>query len=550
MFMFMINNCKNYNNYNNNCKNYMIQCNNIMLCIFYKGFSRVLYYIIDGLLYLKYFVYFNFFIFALCSNILYTKMSKRLNNKLVNLLSFSTNLNGCVLIKFIQWMYTNIDILKPDNVDVGSSANANDFEYLDKIFSKFYEDCNIHSINYTKKIFEKDFNLKLDNVVELDKNFNIKSGSIAQIYKGRLKKEFVEAIGQRRLGFGFGSDNGDMEMDIAIKVVHPDIIYQKVFPILFIKLYKYLSDNIYFLNKYSVVFNFDSFFSNIEKQFSMINEFDNITYFYDTYKDNEYIMIPKPICCRENILIMEYIDSMEFSSLNINELKKQKIIMLLNMFIKDTYMFQDKYHSDLHDSNWKVMPHKDFYKVVIYDFGYIINNQIPDTFQQILYYADTRDFENLANHLFINLINPVETLEIFREKYCTFVRDNQTIVDFFKITYMFLHYNKYQLKNELLEIFISMILFKKHLDNYIFPKTGTTSPNLIIKMNIIYLNFCKKLNIFPNIQTYIQKYYLNNQKLLDTYSHQNSYFDDLNNDSVQINQIYSEYLVVDNSYDI
>jgi hypothetical protein len=141
-------------------------------------------------------------------------------------------------------------------------------------------------------------------------------------------------------------------------------------------------------------------------------------------------------------------------------------------------------------------------------------------------------------------------LEIFREKYCTFVDDNQTIVDFFKITYMFLHYNKYQLKNELLEIFISMILIKKHLDNYIFPKTGTTSPNLIIKMNIIYLNFCKKLNIFPNIQKYIQKYYLNNQKLMDTYCHQNSYFDDLNNDSVQINQIYSEYLVTNNSYDI
>ena len=58
------------------------------------------------------------------------------------------------------------------------------------------------------------------------------------------------------------------------------------------------------------------------------------------------------------------------------------------------------------------------------------------------------------------------------------------------------------------------------------------------------------LNIFPNIQTYIQKYYLNNQKLMDTYSHQNSYFDDLNNDSVQINQIYSEYLVTNNSYDI
>ena len=47
---------------------------------------------------------------------------------------------------------------------------------------------------------------------------------------------------------------------------------------------------------------------------------------------------------------------------------------------------------------------------------------------------------------------------------------------------------------------------KKHLDNYIFPKTGSKSPNLLVKINIIYVNFCKKLNIFPNIQKYIQEY--------------------------------------------
>ena len=66
----------------------------------------------DLLFYIKYFIYFNFFIAILINNIIYYKLFKKSNYYLIQILYYSIKLNGCVLIKFIQWLTANLDMLE------------------------------------------------------------------------------------------------------------------------------------------------------------------------------------------------------------------------------------------------------------------------------------------------------------------------------------------------------------------------------------------------------------------------------------------------------
>ncbi len=68
--------------------------------------------ILDFLLYGKYFIYFNIFFTVFLSNIFYYKITNNINKNLIYILYETINLNGCVLIKFIQWLTANLDMLE------------------------------------------------------------------------------------------------------------------------------------------------------------------------------------------------------------------------------------------------------------------------------------------------------------------------------------------------------------------------------------------------------------------------------------------------------
>ena len=273
----------------------------------------------DIFLHLKYFVYFNYFSTLFFINYIYYKFTYKLNIRLLNQLHYSINLNGCILIKFFQWIYTNINILTINNVE--------NFDYLHILLGKFSENCPKHSIEYTKKIFKQDFNIDMDDVFDLDESYSIKSASVAQVYKAKLKNKSTNL---HLNNFG----NFDISNNIAIKIVHPELKYQKIMPMVFIKIYSFLTKYIYFIYKYIPYIDLDLFLKNLLNQFDMNNEYNNINYFYNIFIDNDYVLIPKPICCSKNILIMEFIDGEDFDNLDETELTKQKIVILLNLFIK------------------------------------------------------------------------------------------------------------------------------------------------------------------------------------------------------------------------
>ena len=311
---------------------------------------------------------------------------------------------------------------------------------------------------------------------------------------------------------------------------------------MFIKCYKYIVTNVKCLNKYDCVFIFDTFFNNLINQINMNTEFNNMTYFYNEYKDNDYIVIPKPIKSTKNILIMEFVEGKKLDDISNSLIEKQKIVMLLNLFIKDNYHFKDFFHSDLHDSNWKVKKYKDFYQLIIYDFGYISKNTLQETFKKLTYYNDILDFNSISEILYdhslntklnkqdfvLSINNYIKNLNIhFREPFC-----DEIILRLYNYIYI----NGIKITGNLFELFISILLCKKNVLQYLsIKKIGTTNSNILISSYLTSIQICEKYNIFRELTEFHIETYINNPAVNKTYEFENEYFNKLSiNNSVSI----------------
>lgn len=262
----------------------------------------------------------------------------------------------------------------------------------------------------------------------------------------------------------------------------------------------------------------------------MKNEYKNMHYYYNYYSDNQFIVIPKPIISSKNFLIMEYVDGTPFEKMDLSELKNYELITIFNIFTKNNYMFLDFIHADLHDLNWKIKRKNQDndivddnnidYQFVIYDFGYVLENNIKITFQKLTFYIVSNNFDKLAVLLYDNIINNDMILEEFSDKFNAYSKQfnlNATDNDYIKVLYKFCFDNNYYLKNNLLEIFISLILFKKYIDKYVLNKNHNKNSNFIIQQNLFSKNICKKYNIFTDMKNYIEEYFVNNDSLIDNY---------------------------------
>lgn len=473
----------------------------------------MIYIIVDFYKRCKYFFYINLFINVLILNFFTYKITHKINYTLIGWLHYTINLNGSILIKIVQWLNTNLELLDIENTEI-----------LYDTFSSFYENCNIHNLNYTKKLFLNEFNIDFDNIIELDNSFQIKSGSIAQVYKAKFVKNPGNELPSNQV--------------VAFKVVHPDIYYQFIFPIMFIKFYKYLVKNIYCLNCYDTVFTFDDFFNNLSNQSNMQLELNNMKYFYDCYKENDHILIPKPLHATKNILIMEFIDGEKFDSTTMSVFEKQKIVLLLTLFIKDNYYFKDYYHSDLHESNWKVIKFEDFYKIIIYDYGYISTNKFKEHFKKLTYYNDILDVNSIIGLAYDNCKDIKMNKKKFIFKFEEYMIERKIIFnepfcdDIICALYNFIFINNINIESYMFELFISMILFKKNIMKFLsLKKIGVSNYNTIISSYIGSIHICDKYNIFTELKNYYQVKYIDNPEIKKFYDFENCYFENLKTDN-------------------
>ncbi len=459
----------------------------------------------------KYFVYFSLFINAVTLNKINYTFTGKINRTLIKYLYNTINLNGCMLIKLVQWINTNVELLDIDDDD----------NFMGSLFSSFYENCNIHDLNYTRQVFIDEYcdgdEEEFDKQLQLDIYADVKSGSVAQVYKGTYQNQTV-----------------------ALKVVHPEIEYQLKNPMVFLNFYKFMVTNISFLNKYDTPFIFDNFFENLIKQADMRNEYSNMMYFYNEYKDNQYIIIPKPIASSKNILIMEYVEGETMIEITDSIIEKHKIATLLNLFIKDNFFFKDYYHSDLHESNWKVKKYNDFYQLIIYDYGYISKNDIQESFMLVTYYNDTVNIEGLCACVYEHCINVSLTEKEFINSFHDYLNDfnikfREPFCDEIIIRlHNFLVINRFTISPSMFELFVSIILLKKYIIKYLLVEklgnSASDTANNIIRSYLATINLCEKHDIFPKLKNYYIENYIENPIFRNTYAFQNNYFDELSGD--------------------
>lgn len=260
--------------------------------------------------------------------------------------------SGPVLIKLIQWGLPKIEYLYDIN-----KKDKKDNRWFYKL-EEVYENCEYHSLNYTKKLYQKHF-LK-DIYEDYEKIEEVSSGSIGQVYKVTDYKK----------------------NEYALKIVHPNIEIQLMFfncLIVFINMIKPINN----LLVYYFPFDLRSFIKDFKIQKNFINEANNNIHFSNIYRNNPYIIIPDIKCVSKDIIIMSYEDGDIYNQNNYSGYINYKIISLLKLFNKNNESIYHFMHSDLHKGNWKTRVDKSDVKLVIYDFGFcyklpdsIINNLI------------------------------------------------------------------------------------------------------------------------------------------------------------------------------
>ena len=131
---------------------------------------------------------------------LYRFMSSFINLNNININNIDNLIDkikdcGCVAIKLCQWTLPKIELME--------NTFSNQEKKIFKKLENFYDNCELHSINYTYTDYYKQFNRRFTDDYSIVKV--IGSGSIGQVYRGKLLDG----------------------TEIAFKVKHPEIERQK-----------------------------------------------------------------------------------------------------------------------------------------------------------------------------------------------------------------------------------------------------------------------------------------------------------------------------------
>jgi predicted unusual protein kinase regulating ubiquinone biosynthesis (AarF/ABC1/UbiB family) len=239
---------------------------------------------------------------------------------------------GSMAIKCIQWILPRFQLSNPNSI-------------IAKKFEKFYNNCRVHELEYTKSIYKLSFNENLTDIYDIIEI--IGSGSVGQVYKVKEK---------------------DTNNYFALKVSHPNLKTEfSIFQIFFKLIIKYID-----YKKYIPVENIDYFIESIHNQIDLRNEYENCNRIRELYKENPKIIIPKIIKHSESVLIMNYVESKSIDKIE-SEYSIYNILSLLLIFTNNNCLYGIS-HGDLHKGNWGISNNK----LVIYDFGFCFELNIEE----------------------------------------------------------------------------------------------------------------------------------------------------------------------------
>lgn len=426
---------------------------------------------------------------------------------------------GCIYIKFGQWL---ISKLKTDaSKDKKISKFCNYFEDI-------FEQCPYHHITHTEELFNKEYNIDINEFVDDLKV--IASGSVGQVYKGKLKSPIW--LYNNKVYYSFATLYTDLKKNnytennnssikkitnVAIKIKHPGIdedVKQKC----------YLFNLLAKAQEYSILKNFlglhidfQEFINNINQQIDFNNELINCNRFRENFKNERLIYFPKILFATSNIVISEFIECEEFET--IPEFKQMLTCYNFACMISKMMLIDNFAHLDLHHKNWKVKKYDDKdYQIIVFDYGIVysadnilISRKIWDAFE-----LRNLDLINeIINDIIIgNITDKVrEDAEDIIKYYTTNTMNLPVMLS--KLTIILEKYNcklsAFTLNLGLCLTLIDNILKRHNILNTIKP---VTRHHLTIReKQLDIISFCKSKKVYADYAEYVQEKLNRNAKL-------------------------------------
>lgn len=390
---------------------------------------------------------------------------------------------GCVIIKFFQWISPIIEM-----------SCDSDKIFPPKKLDTIYENCNYHSVNYTKYIYEKEYNEPFDSKYEIKQL--IASASMGQVYKVLEKK------------------TGEIQ---AFKVLHPRLLSQ-------INLFKLIATVLFDLPviskwiHYYIPVHINSFIINFESQINLVNEANNCLFFKKKYSGNKYIVIPEVYKCSQNTLFMSYEEGTSFEQLDVSEYTKTKCILLLQLFTKHNKLFLHHMHGDIHKGNWKIRINNNMPQLIIYDYGYCwdVPKNISDKIQTLERAFNEIKCDETKRHEYTeNIVNAYHILlgdscskESIQKIFMDFDM-NPDIKTVFPQILQLSRETGFLIEPILFQILIVVSQLHKYIESYHYaiPDGGVFYDYYFSKIVPDIVSFCKTYNIFSEYVEYLQKEY-------------------------------------------
>lgn len=283
------------------------------------------------------------------------------------------------------------------------------------------------NFNYLLKIYME--SKKNGDEFELDSLVPINSGTISLVFKGKLNNKQV-AIKLLRNGIENDLIKG-LEFLTNIGYLLSFIPYLKNF----------MFDKIIYKNK-----------ENFYEQKNFIQEVKNLQIFYSKLKKNKFCYCPNVYSTYtekiNNVIIMDFIEGKKIDELN--EIDKDKFVIPIIKFIKNSIFVKNILHCDLHSGNIlfikENIDNNIIYKIGIIDMGMILN---LSTYESNLCYF----FINVVfNQKFLDFVEYITKSNVIK---ILFDKIDEKKIDELKNFLIHKHNNENLFKNNQIEYIIN-----------------------------------------------------------------------------------------------
>jgi len=267
--------------------------------------------------------------------------------------------------KFFQWVI---------------NENINDNLNIKNVLKTFSDNVKYDKTDIDYKSLLKILNNQDIKLLSFDP---VKSGTVSLIYKGLLN-----------------------DKEIAIKVMRNNIRERLIESIDYFIFIGQMCSYIPYIKE----FNIDSMVKdNKEKILSQLDftkEINNIEMFYENFKKNDKIIIPKVYknYSIENVIVMDYIDGNSVYSLELED--KKAYIKILYECVFESLLNYRMIHGDLHPGNILFRKNNEKYGIGLIDFG-IVDEFTEELQQKISLFfkrLSDQDFDILFGYIVDNLL--------------------------------------------------------------------------------------------------------------------------------------------------